>query len=240
MKFSFHMWGSGVRSEGSEIFPAWRLARIEERTYWVSALIPEKPHICRSLSRALYNVSNKDSQTDIAGYIASEFHSVPFYGGTEIKSVSVWVWGVGGSRFVGVLLPAQDHFANRIAIELAPPTNKYIWGSNACCWKVLSDRISRGRGSDWFTITLFQHRFSHITLLLIALWRPLMDVWANICKSTSKQPHSYRLVTAHEITAISVGIKKTEPNKAKCPSCLFHRYFVEHKRPCKYSSSWQA
>ena len=55
---------------------------------------------------------------------------MPFNGGTEIKSVSVWVWvcGVGGSRFVGVLLPTQAHFASGIAIELAPSTNKYILG----------------------------------------------------------------------------------------------------------------
>ena len=78
--------------------------QVGERTYWVSALILQKPHICRSLDRALFN--NKDSQKDFAaGCVPSQFHSVPFHGRTEIKSVSVWVWGVGGSRFVGVLLP---------------------------------------------------------------------------------------------------------------------------------------
>ena len=179
--------------------------QVGERTYWVSALILQKPHICRSLGRALYNnnTSHKDSQKDFAaGCVPShQFHSVPFHGRTEIKSVSVWVWGVGGRVTVcGCLtakVPAQDHFANGIAIELAPPTNKHIYGLDTCWWKVLSDKIWSGIGSDWFIIALLQNSF--FTLLLIALWQPLIDVWANICKSTRKQTHSYKLDTAHEI-----------------------------------------
>ena len=38
------------------------------------------------------------------------------------------MWGLGGSWFVGVLLPAQDHFANRIAIQLAPSLTNTFGG----------------------------------------------------------------------------------------------------------------
>ena len=110
------------------------------------------------------------------------------------------MWGVGGSRFVGVLLPTQAHFASGIAIELAPPTNKYILGVDESRWKLLSDKnLTRKRVSDWFTSVFFQF-FSHITLLLIVLLSPLIDIWANICKSTSEQTrreYRYMLVIAN-------------------------------------------
>ena len=59
------------------------------------------------------------------------------------------MWGVGGSRFVGVLLPTQAHFASGIAIELAPLTNKYILGVDESRWKLLLDKKYHAEEGVW-------------------------------------------------------------------------------------------
>ena len=73
---------------------------------------------------------------------------------------------------MGVLLPAQDHFANRIAIQLAPSLTNTFGGRMHVGEKyrpIKSDGAEEG-----LTDLLHIHnRFSHITLLLIALWQPL-------------------------------------------------------------------
>ena len=141
--------------------------------------------------------------------------------------------GVGGGWVMvcGCLTASSRPFRQQNCYSARTFTNKYIWGSNACRWKVSSDKIGWcGRGSDWFTI---HNRFSHITLLLIALWQPLIDVWANICKSTLKQLHSYRLlVTAHEITTFSERIVKWRnrtPYKSKISTIFVSQLFCRIK-----------